>query len=83
MSVLGTIFLCHHPYVFMGSRNYPKPPYGSPILHSPGSRHYDTPRASAVRHDDGHARTIPKRHMGSTTQKGTGILTGFPFGHVG
>ena len=52
---------------------------------SAGSRHYGTPRPSAVKRDDGPARPIPRRRgrglrCRRTYPRGTGILTRFPFG---
>ena len=60
---------------------------GRPFPPSPGSRHYGPPRASAVRRGDGPARPTPRRQRSGlrcrTYPRGTGILTGFPFGWLG
>ena len=60
---------------------------GNPRLFPPsaGSRHYGTPRPSAVKRDGGPARPIPRRRgrglrCRRTYPRGTGILTRFPFG---
>ncbi len=64
----------------MGHRNRPKPAYTSPFVHSRGSRHYNTPRASALNNDDGRCRTIPRRRRTDRRKlEGNGILTVFPF----
>ncbi len=72
--------------LFTGSRHRPKPPYGSLFTPSPGSHHYGSPQASALKQDDSPARLSPKRRERSLRRRaypgGAGILTCFPFGHV-
>ena len=45
---------------FTESRNHPKPPYSSLLVHSHGSRHDDTPHVSALEHSDGRVQIILK-----------------------
>lgn len=63
---------------FTGTRIQPKPASASPIAHSPGSHHYDTPPVSALEHSGINVRPIPMLDV-EQNLCGAGILTCFPF----
>ncbi len=69
--------------LFMGPRDRPNPPNGGPFLPSAGSRHYGSPRPSAVSRGGCPGRpTLRRRRPGLRCRaypRGTGILTRFPF----
>ena len=86
MSVLGTGAGARSPPPFHGPRESGGPGSKARLFPpSAGSRHYGTPRPSAVKRGGSPARPIPRRRgwglrCRNTYPRGTGILTRFPFG---
>jgi hypothetical protein len=83
VSVLGTVAEDPSGGLFHWPLESAEPSYnGRLFLHSPGSRHYGTPRASGVKWGDGPTRPIQRRRLAGLRcreyPRGTGILTGFP-----